>query len=211
MHDILELSNKLLPELREIAKGLKIKRTESLKKQDLIYKILDQQAIEATEKKKVNIQENKPSGQSSDQVGQQRDKQGQRRGRRPRMVKPVVNRQVESVITVSPDDLKKAEEPVAVRSESEPKPEKPEVKPDLFKTAEGPKEAPRSQKWQPRNQNFRDRKDRGPSFNEKFSKTCRLTSTTSPPCWRNWPASPWSPPPRGRPPSPGAGAWVPII
>ena len=52
MHDILELSNKLLPELREIAKGLKIKRTESLKKQDLIYKILDQQAIEATEKRK---------------------------------------------------------------------------------------------------------------------------------------------------------------
>ncbi|MBK7480704.1 MAG: Rho termination factor N-terminal domain-containing protein [Bacteroidales bacterium] len=48
MYDILELSSKLLPELREIAKGLKIKRTESLKKQDLIYKILDQQAIEAT-------------------------------------------------------------------------------------------------------------------------------------------------------------------
>lgn len=52
MYDILELSSKLLPELREIAKGLKIKRPESLKKQDLIYKILDQQAIEATEKRK---------------------------------------------------------------------------------------------------------------------------------------------------------------
>ena len=51
MYDILELSKKLLPELREIAKKLNIKRVESLKKQDLIYKILDQQAIEATEKK----------------------------------------------------------------------------------------------------------------------------------------------------------------
>lgn len=51
MYDILELSKKLLPELREIAKKLNIKRVESLKKQDLIYKILDQQAIEATEKR----------------------------------------------------------------------------------------------------------------------------------------------------------------
>ena len=59
MYDILELSNKLLPELRDIARELKIKRTESLKKQDLIYKILDQQAIEATEKRKNHIPENK--------------------------------------------------------------------------------------------------------------------------------------------------------
>ena len=51
MYDILELSSKILPELREIAKGRKIKRTESLKEQDMIYKILAQQAIEATEKK----------------------------------------------------------------------------------------------------------------------------------------------------------------
>jgi len=167
MYDILELSNKLLPELREIAKGLKIKRTESLKKQDLIYKILDQQAIEATEKKKVNIQESKPSNQSSDQVGQQRDKQGQRRGRRPRMVKPVANRQVESVITVSPGDLKKPEEPVTVRKEIEPKPGMTEENPDLFKNAEVQKEAPMPPKWQPRDPSFRDRKDRGPSFNER--------------------------------------------
>jgi len=45
MYDILELNKKLLPELRQIAKDLKIKRVESFKKQDLIYKILDEQAI----------------------------------------------------------------------------------------------------------------------------------------------------------------------
>ena len=49
MYDILELSKKLLPELKDIAKELKIKKTESLKKQDLIYKILDLQALEETE------------------------------------------------------------------------------------------------------------------------------------------------------------------
>lgn len=48
MYDILELNKKLVSELREIAKNLQIKKVESLKKQDLIYKILDQQAINAT-------------------------------------------------------------------------------------------------------------------------------------------------------------------
>jgi transcription termination factor Rho len=48
MYDILELNKKLVSDLREIAKGLQIKKVESLKKQDLVYKILDQQAINAT-------------------------------------------------------------------------------------------------------------------------------------------------------------------
>lgn len=52
MYDILELNKKLVSELKEIAKDLKIKRVETLRKQDLIYKILDQQAISATEKNK---------------------------------------------------------------------------------------------------------------------------------------------------------------
>ncbi|NOR76626.1 MAG: transcription termination factor Rho [Draconibacterium sp.] len=51
MHDILELNKKLLPELRRIAKELNIKRVESFKKQDLIYKILDTQAVLETDKK----------------------------------------------------------------------------------------------------------------------------------------------------------------
>jgi transcription termination factor Rho len=51
MYDILELNEKVLTELRDIAKELKIKRVESLRKQDLIYRILDQQAIIATENK----------------------------------------------------------------------------------------------------------------------------------------------------------------
>ena len=51
MYDILELNKKLVPELRDIAKGLQIKRVEAYKKQDLIYKILDTQAIQEAEKK----------------------------------------------------------------------------------------------------------------------------------------------------------------
>lgn len=44
MYEISELSDKLLPELKEIARELKIENFESLKKQDLIYRILDFQA-----------------------------------------------------------------------------------------------------------------------------------------------------------------------
>ncbi|MBK7183574.1 MAG: transcription termination factor Rho [Bacteroidetes bacterium] len=45
MYDIIELNNKLVGELKEIAKNLNIPKYEALKKQELIYKILDHQAI----------------------------------------------------------------------------------------------------------------------------------------------------------------------
>jgi transcription termination factor Rho len=45
MYDIIELNKKLVNELREIAKDLEIKKTDKLKKEDLVYQILDQQAI----------------------------------------------------------------------------------------------------------------------------------------------------------------------
>jgi transcription termination factor Rho len=45
MYDIVGLNSKLVNELRDIAKSMNIKRVESLKKQDLIFKILDEQAM----------------------------------------------------------------------------------------------------------------------------------------------------------------------
>ncbi len=45
MYDIIELNGKLLAELKAIAKELNIKKVNSLKKQDLIYQILDYQAL----------------------------------------------------------------------------------------------------------------------------------------------------------------------
>ena len=48
MHDIIELNGRALSELKDIAKELSIPKFESLKKQDLIYKILDTQAINSS-------------------------------------------------------------------------------------------------------------------------------------------------------------------
>ncbi|MCK9255939.1 MAG: transcription termination factor Rho [Bacteroidales bacterium] len=49
MYDILELNSKLLPELKEIARDLGIHKVDAFRKSDLIYKILDVQAIKAAE------------------------------------------------------------------------------------------------------------------------------------------------------------------
>ena len=48
MYDIIELSSKKVAELKEIAKKLSIPKAEKLLKQDLIYKILDHQALHPT-------------------------------------------------------------------------------------------------------------------------------------------------------------------
>jgi transcription termination factor Rho len=45
MFDIIQLNEKLLPELKDLAKKLQIDNFENLKKQDLVYKILDHQAL----------------------------------------------------------------------------------------------------------------------------------------------------------------------
>ncbi|MFN8241733.1 MAG: transcription termination factor Rho [Bacteroidales bacterium] len=104
MYDILELSKKLVPELRDIAKELNIKKAESLKKQDLIYKILDQQAIEATENKAAQ-KKDRP-----DQNFQSQNKdQSFRRGKRPRFIKQGPPSSSESVISVTPDSLSRPE------------------------------------------------------------------------------------------------------
>ncbi|MBN1337979.1 MAG: transcription termination factor Rho [Bacteroidales bacterium] len=73
MYDIIELNGKLVSELKEIANELNLDNTEGLKKQDLIYKILDHQALhpspikvneEDTEEKKTRTRirrKNKPT------------------------------------------------------------------------------------------------------------------------------------------------------
>lgn len=48
MYDIIELNSKLVSELRDIAKQLNIPKVDKLLKQDLIYKILDHQALNPT-------------------------------------------------------------------------------------------------------------------------------------------------------------------
>jgi len=118
MYDILELNKKLVSELRDIAKELKIKKVEALKKQDLVYKILDQQAINATtevkpEKKnhqrkripskyksqnKDNQQQQQPQQQQPQQPQQQQPQQQPKHQPKPSFVKePVETKKQEPI------------------------------------------------------------------------------------------------------------------
>ena len=78
MYDIIELSRKLLPDLREIAKDLKIKKVESFKKQDLIYKILDTQAIIASEKKLENNKDRRNNNRLGTSPFKNKDKENRK-------------------------------------------------------------------------------------------------------------------------------------
>src|SRR3954452_5417993 len=51
MYDILQLNDMLVPELLDIAEQLHISHTKKTDKQELIYKILDKQAISGSEPK----------------------------------------------------------------------------------------------------------------------------------------------------------------
>jgi len=48
MYDILQLNDMILPELREVAEGLKVKGSDKMEKQELILKVLDAQALNPT-------------------------------------------------------------------------------------------------------------------------------------------------------------------
>ena len=53
MIDIHTLNKKLLPELKDIAKDLGVPRYQKLKKQELVYEILDVQAKQLSVEKKI--------------------------------------------------------------------------------------------------------------------------------------------------------------
>ncbi|MBK9290198.1 MAG: transcription termination factor Rho [Bacteroidetes bacterium] len=84
MYDIIELNNKLVGELREIAKSLNIPKFDKLLKQDLIYQILDQQALQPMSKPEAGEEEKK------------------KRGRRARIVTPEQEKQPKENLTAEP-------------------------------------------------------------------------------------------------------------
>ena len=75
MYNIIQLNDKELSELQMIAKELGIKNTESMKKDDLVYGILDEQAIANASKKaaKDKEKESKPRKRSRISVKKEGD------------------------------------------------------------------------------------------------------------------------------------------
>ncbi|MAU75561.1 MAG: transcription termination factor Rho [Crocinitomicaceae bacterium] len=81
MYDIIELNGKKVADLREIASKLDVKRVDKLKKQDLVYSILDEQALlpssktsgKSTEKSKAPARKTAARQTSTNKASQKSD------------------------------------------------------------------------------------------------------------------------------------------
>jgi transcription termination factor Rho len=139
MYDILQLNDMLVPELLDIAEQLKIPGAKKLEKQDLVYKILDKQALSSTDKKdnKSDNEDDKPN-------------------KRKRIIKTTTSNSTEEAIVESGDEEKpkkaevkkgsgkKEEKPVVLK-----KRKKDEEPMEALAAAPAPKAAPVARVQQP--------------------------------------------------------------
>ena len=146
MFEISQLKEKKLPELQDIAKELNMSKYRSLKKLDLVYKILDHQAANPAAKKET------PPAPTQKNEGNKRPQ----RQRRERVQKPKENNQ--KAIDFSKDK----ETPQA-------KPNPKEAKKEVSKEApvEAKKEAPSKNQRQPNPRKESDNRDNKPQNNNR--------------------------------------------
>lgn len=184
MYDILELNEMLVADLRQIAKDLNIKRADSLRKQDIIYKILDQQAITAVEKKQEPKKEKKEVPQTKaetpekviDEVRDEADddaddtsdkKQRSRRRRVEKVSSSADSKRISDAVAEVEATLKKSTYPVEKKidfqiGKKEDKPKEEEMRPIKINLATNWKKEPKEYREQ---KEFREIKDIPDRFN----------------------------------------------
>ena len=111
MYDIITLNSKLVGELRQIAKELGIPKTEKLIKRDLIYKILDQQAL-------LPVNEPVPAEKPAE-----KEKPREKRTYRRKKTESTSTTQNTAEPTAPPTDSKEATQPSGEATQTETKPE----------------------------------------------------------------------------------------
>ena len=137
MYNIIQLNDKNLSELQTIAQELGIKKTDSLKKEELVYKILDEQAIAGATKKV-----------AADKLKEERKGEKQKRSRVT--VKTVKKEGADKVFSANKNgDLTKAKTEEAPAAKEQPKtveaPQEPTIEaatPAPAKEAAVPKRKP---------------------------------------------------------------------
>lgn len=140
IYNILELNEKLTTELRVIARELGIRRPDAYKKEELIYKILDEQAIiESKNKNSESYKAEDKKEQAKKSSEFKKDlKSKPKKDIRPE-VKPEVKaepqKEVKQEPKAEPKEVKKVLIPVRREEEARPKPEQKEekLKPELKK------------------------------------------------------------------------------
>lgn len=147
MYNIIQLNDKDLSELQSIAKELGIKKTDSLKKEDLVYRILDEQAIVGATKKVAaeKANEGQPRKRSRINVKKEGDKvytATKDKAQKLEANTPQPATAAETVKEAAPVAVTPQEEPVAETSAEEKTPKKRGRKPGSKKVTAKTEEQP---------------------------------------------------------------------
>jgi transcription termination factor Rho len=129
-YNIIELNEKLTTELRALAKEMGIRRPDAYKKEELIYKILDEQAIAETKKSKQNQSTSVPtpttkSETKSEKTGRKHTLQKRSVSESPAKNPVATQQESEKEISSSATDLAEIRD-----DQSTPVPEKEDAKKD---------------------------------------------------------------------------------
>ncbi len=124
-YNILELNEKLLPELQKIAGELGIKKISSFKKEELVYRILDEQAISIA-----GIQAEKEKEKEAKKAKEKEAKRGEKQTKAKKTTKPTAPKTPKTATTSTKEEPVKEE---SSKTELPTKPEKSNEKPETEK------------------------------------------------------------------------------
>ena len=180
MYDILQLNEMLVPELKEVAEKLNIDGYKKLTKQDLIYRILDEQALlnkaktsepagtDASERKEEHKRTQQPHKERANPKTSQ-DQEPKQRGR-----KPNVKKDDSAEAVVAPKAVKaepKTKEVTTSAPVKEPASEKKEVREASSPSQQPSQQPPLSKEAQQIREERREReRERGNSFRQNQNK-----------------------------------------
>ena len=142
MYDIIELNGKSREELIEIAKKLKVKKPESISDKDLVYVILDEQAIQSSEQiKRTRATKTKTASQAAMQPDAEAPAAPKKRGRKPKAESVAA----EPAVEVAPAQPAAEEKPARKRISRAAK----DVKVEEVASAETPQAEPQAEQELP--------------------------------------------------------------
>ena len=167
MLDILQLNDMLVPELREIAEKINLKGYKRLSKQDLIYKILDQQAL------------------AGDTTGEKKEEEAEKPARPARRGKP---KKSEAPVENTEKQEQEEKQPAKPKRRRKPAPAKAEEE----QTAEGSDKVSRPQRGKreeassngehkPERKNQRSNRDNRPADNRNKKEEAEPKAEEKPP------------------------------
>jgi len=158
MFQIADLKSKKLPELQEIAQDLNVPKFRTMRKLDLVYKILDLQAANPDVVKKLDTDNSAPAESQKQESSKERTARPAPKKREPRAKKPNPRNQKDSKDSSKDSDSEQKD----ATPTSKPEAKKPNPRP--AKTNDNRKDS--NDKPKPRHNNQRDKND-SDSKNEK--------------------------------------------